>query len=154
MPDPLDALYRDVLMDHYHNPRGRKKIEEPDVHNEGKNPACGDEIEMELKINGDTIEHIHVGCTGCAISVSSGSMLADIVEGKSLPEVRRIAGIVKAMLVGDQLPDDVNLGDLKALEGVRKFPVRVKCALLSWTTLVDSLQVYENGSHAQVSTTE
>ena len=159
MSDMLDELYRDVIMDHYRNPRGKKKLAEADIHNEGKNPSCGDELEMDLKIKDGIIEDVHVGCVGCAISVSSGSMLAEIIKGKSIDEVRRIADVVKKLVKGESVPEDagIELGDLEALEGIKKFPVRVKCALLSWTTLIDSIETIAketNGKEITYSTTE
>jgi len=154
MSGNLDDLYRDIIMDHYKYPRGKKKIDDANVKNEGKNPVCGDEIEVSLKMNGGKVEDVSVECMGCAISIASGSMLADTLKGKSIEEVKRIATIVKALLKGDANPDELDLGDLKALEGVRKFPVRVKCALLSWTTLVEGLEAWEKGNNTKTSTTE
>ena len=154
MPEPLDELYRDIIMDHYRYPRGRKKLEDADVRNEGQNPVCGDEIELSLKLNDDRVDDVSVDCMGCAISVASGSMLADAIKGKSLPEVKRIAAAVKAILKGEPLPEDVEMGDLEALSGVKNFPVRIKCALLSWTTLVDGIEALEKGVEANVTSTE
>jgi nitrogen fixation NifU-like protein len=150
----LDELYRDIIMDHYRYPRGRKKLEDADVRNEGQNPVCGDEIELSLKLNDDRVDDVSVDCMGCAISVASGSMLADAIKGKSLPEVKRIAAAVKAILKGEPLPEDVEMGDLEALSGVKNFPVRIKCALLSWTTLVDGIEALEKGVEAIVTSTE
>jgi len=154
VPEPLDELYRDIIMDHYRYPRGRKKLEDADVRNEGQNPVCGDEIELSLKLNDDRVDDVSVDCMGCAISVASGSMLADAIKGKSLPEVKRIAAAVKAILKGEPLPEDVEMGDLEALSGVKNFPVRIKCALLSWTTLVDGIEALEKGVEAIVTSTE
>jgi len=154
MPENLDDLYRDIIMDHYKYPRGRKKIKNANVKNEGKNPLCGDEIAVSLKLNGSHVEDISVECMGCAISVASGSMLADTLRGKSIDEIKRIAKMVKAVLKGEKPPKDIELGDIEALEGVRKFPVRIKCALLSWTTLIDGLEAWEKGGSMPPSTTE
>jgi nitrogen fixation protein NifU and related proteins len=154
MPEPLDDLYRDIIMDHYRFPRGRKVLEAPDIKNEGQNPVCGDQIEVSLKVNGETVEEIAVDCAGCAISVASGSMLADIIKGKTISEIKIIAGAIKALLKGEEPPKEIELGDLEALAGVQKFPVRIKCALLSWTTLVDAIEALERGKVAEVSSTE
>ncbi|MBD3168001.1 MAG: SUF system NifU family Fe-S cluster assembly protein [candidate division Zixibacteria bacterium] len=156
MSDMLDELYRDVIMDHYRNPRGKKKLDKSDIHSEGKNPSCGDELEMDLQIKDGIIEDVHVGCVGCAISVSSGSMLAEVIKGKSIDEVKKIAEVVKKMLKGEPIPDDIEIemGDLDALEGVKKFPVRIKCALLSWTTLIDSIDTVADNKERAFSTTE
>ncbi|HBC45722.1 MAG TPA: SUF system NifU family Fe-S cluster assembly protein [candidate division Zixibacteria bacterium] len=154
MVDPLDDLYRDIIMDHYRYPRGKKKLPDADIRNEGQNPVCGDEISVALKLADDKVEDISVECQGCAISVASGSMLADIIKGKTLSEVKVIAAAIKAILKGEEPPSNINLGDLEALSGVRKFPVRIKCALLSWTTLIDAIETIEQGQESKVSSTE
>lgn len=154
MDNNLGDLYRDIIMDHYKYPRGKKKIENADVKNEGKNPVCGDEIEVSLKINDSKVEDISVECMGCAISVASGSMLADTLRGKSIEDVKRIARGVKAILKGEEPEEKLDLGELEALEGVKKFPVRIKCALLSWTTLIDAIDAWEDGKISSTSTTE
>ena len=154
MTEHLDDLYRDILMEHYRFPRGKKRLEHPDITHEGQNPTGGDEIEISLELEGDQVKDISVSCVGCAISVASGSMLAEIIKGKSLPEVKRIATIIKAMLKGEEIPEHLDLGDLEALQGVKKFPVRIKCALLSWTTLVDAIEATEKKQEAKVSSTE
>ena len=141
-------------MEHYKYPHGRKRLEKADITGEGKNPVCGDEIELRVKLNGDIVEDISVECMGCAISVASGSMLTDAIRGKSIDEVKRIAKTVKALLKGEEPDEDIDLGDLEALEGVNKFPVRVKCALLSWTTLIEGLKGVENGHKTKTVTTE
>jgi len=154
MNDSLDALYRDIIMDHFKYPRGTAKLTDPDIGNEGKNPTCGDEIQVAVKLDGEMVEDIFVGCKGCAISVASASMLSEIIKGKSVPEVKHIASIIKAMLKGEELKEQIDLGDLEALRGVKNFPVRIKCALLAWTTLIEGLEAYENRRRASVITTE
>jgi nitrogen fixation protein NifU and related proteins len=154
MPDKLDEMYRDIIMDHYRYPRGRKKLPDADISNEGQNPICGDEITVALKLTNDIVDEISVECLGCAISVASGSMLADIIKGKTLSEVKTIAAAVKAILMGEEPPANIDLGDLEALSGVRNFPVRIKCALLSWTTLIDAIEAVEKGKKVEVSSTE
>ena len=99
---------------------------------------------MQVEMNEGAIKNIHVGCQGCAISVASGSMLAEIMKGRPLEEARRIAELVRKMLKGEdvELPED--LGDIDSLQGVRKFPVRIKCALLAWVTLIEGLNNFES----------
>lgn len=154
----LGELYRDIILDHYRSPRGRHDVDHPDIVNEGQNPVCGDEIEMSVRMNGDVIEDLGVHCVGCAISVASGSMLAEVARGKTIAELKQIAAAVKQMLTSGEHSDEVDLGslsDLEVLEGVRNFPVRVKCALLAWVTLVEGLERYEHGEdNEHVSTTE
>jgi nitrogen fixation protein NifU and related proteins len=154
MTEPLDDLYRDIIMDHYRYPRGRKKLEQADVKNEGQNPVCGDQIAVSLKVENGHVEDIAVECMGCAISVASGSMLADAIKGKPVSEVKRYAEAIKAILKGEEPPPGLDIGDLEALAGVRKFPVRIKCALLSWTTLIDALDSLEEGKEIKITTTE
>jgi len=150
----LEELYRDILMDHYKYPRGNKSLDNPDIENEGQNPLCGDSITMQIKIDDHAISDIGVNCTGCAICSASTSMLAEILEGKSLIEVKETAVIVKKLIKGEEYQTDMDLGDITALEGVRKFPVRIKCALLAWTTLIDGLVAWEKGEKINVSSTE
>ncbi len=152
--DNLDDLYRDIVMDHYKSPRGKKEIQNADIVNEGKNPVCGDEIEVSMKVNDGRVDDISVQCMGCAISIASGSMLAETIKGKPIEEVIKIARAVKAVLKGEEPHDEIDLGDLEALEGVKKFPVRIKCALLSWSTMIEGLEAWENRKKAAVTTTE
>jgi nitrogen fixation protein NifU and related proteins len=146
MTASLDDMYREIILDHYRSPRGKKPIDKADITSCGHNPACGDEISMEVEMDHGILKNVHVDCHGCAISTASGSMLAETVKGKSFEDVKRISELVKRMLKGEavEIPDD--LGDLDALRGVRQFPVRVKCALLAWVTLVEGLKNYENGN--------
>ena len=154
MSDHLSDMYRDIIMEHYRFPRGHKHITQPDISNEGHNPVCGDDIEIKVKMDGEKVGDVSVNCVGCAISVASGSMLAEIVEGKTIDEIKKIAGVVKALLKGEKVEEDMDLGDLEALKGVKNFPVRIKCALLSWTTLVDAIQANEQGHKTAAATTE
>jgi len=156
MSSALDEMYRDIIMDHYRSPRGKKPLEHADICSGGHNPSCGDEITMEAEVEDGTLKDIHVACHGCAISVASGSMLAEIVKGKSFEEIEKIAEVVKKLLKGEitEIPEEY--GDIDALAGVRRFPVRVKCALLSWVTLIEGIRKYHNGEPCEkdVVTTE
>ena len=149
MSDPLDELYREIILDHYRAPRGKKPIPKVDITSDGQNPSCGDEIAVQVTMDDGTVMDVHVNCKGCAISIASGSMLAEYTKGKSLDEVRRIAEAVKKMLKGEEAEIPEDLDDLDALKGVRKFPVRIKCALLAWMTLIEGLKNYENGKGGQ-----
>lgn len=146
MNDQLDDLYRDIILDHYRAPRGRQPLDKSDISSEGQNPSCGDEIVLEVKVDGDTVQDVHVNCQGCAISVASGSMLAEYVKGKSIDEVKKMSETVRKLLKGEDTEVPEEADDLDALKGVRQFPVRIKCALLAWITLIDGLKNYENGS--------
>lgn len=142
---PLDEMYREVILDHYKAPRGKKPLEHASVSTEGHNPSCGDDIRLEIEMVDGILKDVHVDCKGCAISVASGSMLAEAVKGKSFDEVEKLADTVKKMIKGETDEPDGDIGDLGALKGVRQFPVRIKCALLAWVTLIEGLQKYADG---------
>jgi len=135
----LEDLYRDIILDHYRNPQGAAPIPAPDARADGQNPLCGDECSVALALDGEKVRAVEFHGKGCSISVASGSMLAGEVKGRSLADVRALEAAVKAMLQGKGKDPAVDLGDLEALEGVSQFPVRVKCALLPWTTLLEAL---------------
>ncbi len=150
---PLDALYREVVLDHHRHPRGSRPLPDPDVTAAGKNPSCGDEVTLQMSFDGDRIRAVGVLAQGCAISTSSGSMMAELVEGRTVAEAAAIAARFKQVLQGDTFPTDVDLGDLEALAGVKQFPVRIKCALLPWVTLLDAILAHRQGrAPAPVST--
>jgi nitrogen fixation NifU-like protein len=135
----LDDLYRDIIIDHYRHPRHRGRLDSPSATHEGLNPLCGDEVTVEVKVDGDRLADIAYTGSGCSISQSSASMMTEAVEGKSLEETRRLIGDFTAMMRGGEDVDADALGDLEALSGVRRFPVRIKCATLAWHTLDEAL---------------
>jgi nitrogen fixation NifU-like protein len=146
----LEDLYREIILDHYRTPRNRGELPVPPArHAEGHNPLCGDEITVFLDVadeNGvDVVSDVKVTGQGCSISQSSASMMSQAVKGKSVPEVRALVRKFKGMMsiesdAGGAVDDiDVPLGDLEALQGVVKFPVRIKCATLAWNTLTQAL---------------
>ena len=149
MKNSLDDMYREVILDHYRAPRGRKPLDRADVSSEGQNPSCGDEIEMKLKMNGNAIEDVYCDCKGCAISVASASMMAELLKGRQVEDVEMIAQTVRKLLKGEEVDIPQDLGDVDALKGVRQFPVRVKCALLAWVTLLEGLKNYQNGNSSK-----
>lgn len=153
MMGDLDSLYREVVLDHHRHPRGNRPLADYDVQAAGRNPSCGDEVTLQVKFAGDRIAQVGVISQGCAISTSSGSMMAELIEGRTIAETATIADRFKAVMHGQQWPDDLDLGDLEALQGVKKFPVRVKCALLPWVTLLDAILAHAEGrAPAPVST--
>ena len=143
----LEDLYREIILDHYRTPRNRGELPPPARHAEGHNPLCGDEITVYLDVDGDVVNDVKVNGQGCSISQSSASMMSAAIMGKSVPEVRALVRRFKGMMsietddgdVDDGDADDVPLGDLEALQGVVKVPVRIKCATLSWNTLLEAL---------------
>lgn len=142
----LEELYRQVILDHYRNPRGSGSIEHPDAHADGYNPLCGDEVTIELMVDDGVIVKAAVRGRGCSISQASASMLADTIVDRSLESVAVLTRQVKSMLdiedgdpgIDPERPGAV-LGDLEALAGVKQFPVRIKCADLPWTTLEEAI---------------
>jgi nitrogen fixation NifU-like protein len=141
----LDELYRELILDHYKRPHHREKIADPDVTAEGYNPVCGDEIEMELEFEGDRLAAIGVRGRGCSISQASASMMSDVVEGKRIGEIRELSDAFTGMMRNGETEVPETLGDLEALQGVAKFPVRVKCATLAWHTLGEGIEQHEKG---------
>lgn len=145
-PEPeLDELYRELILDHYRHPRHHERLAEADVVAEGYNPVCGDEIEMQLRFEGDRLTDIGLVGRGCSISQASGSMMSDLVLGKDIAEIRRLSDEFTAMMTNGAGPVPEDLGDLEALQGVAKFAVRVKCATLAWHTLADGIEQHEKG---------
>ena len=143
----LEELYREVILDHYRNPRHRGKLTDAQCHAEGLNPSCGDEFSVDVLIQDDVIVDVATQGQGCSISQASGSMMADAVIGLTLDEVKELTSKFKRMMAIDEGDNPVDpdrpgaaLGDVEALQGVRQYPVRIKCADLPWTTLTDALQ--------------
>ena len=145
----LEDLYREIILDHYRSPRNRGTLETPPAHMaKGHNPLCGDEIQVYLDVTDGVVSDIKVAGQGCSISQSSASMMSQAVKGKSLAEVRALVRRFKGMMSVDEpdvdeaeqaAADAVKLGDLEALQGVVKFPVRIKCATLAWNTLLQAM---------------
>ncbi len=156
----LEDLYREIILDHYRSPRNRGELPTPPAQRvEGFNPLCGDEVVLFVDLHDGTVADIKVSGQGCSISQSSGSMMTAAVKGKSVAEARALIRRFKGLMSiheqalggeADQLDEDgadgagaddpdVKLGDLEALQGVVKFPVRIKCATLSWNTLTQAL---------------
>ena len=159
----LEDLYREIILDHYRSPRNRGELPTPPAHRvEGFNPLCGDEIVVYLDVVDGLVTDLKIGGQGCSISQSSASMMSAAVKGKTVDEARALIRAFKGMMsIHEQRLDgdgdgasegepvdgaDVKLGDLEALQGVVKFPVRIKCATLSWNTLAQGLDEAESKS--------
>ncbi|MCY4620241.1 MAG: SUF system NifU family Fe-S cluster assembly protein [bacterium] len=144
----LEDLYREVILDHYRSPRNRQALDRANAVADGNNPLCGDEVRIELLIEEGEVTAIGVTGHGCSISQASGSMMGDAVKGRTIEAIRTLTGRFKGMMSIDGANDpglDPNrpgavLGDLESLQGVRKFPVRIKCANLPWTTLEEAIK--------------
>jgi nitrogen fixation NifU-like protein len=146
----LEDLYREIILDHYRSPRNRGELEPPAVRAEGHNPLCGDEIQVYLDVVDGVVNDIKIGGSGCSISLSSASMMSQAVKGKSLADVNALITRFRGLMglhdsditIEDEaasLVPEVKLGDLEALAGVVKFPVRIKCATLAWSTLLSAI---------------
>lgn len=165
----LEDLYREIILDHYRSPRNRGELESPPAQRvEGFNPLCGDEIVVTLDVEDGVVSDIKIAGTGCSISQSSASLMSAAVKGKPVAEVRDLIKTFKGMMsihestlpsaAGHQTngteasieslePEAIDvdaLGELAALQGVVKFPVRIKCATLSWNTLAQGLDAIES----------
>jgi len=143
----LDSLYRDVIFEHYRRPHNKGAIDGAQIVTKGNNPVCGDRVTIYGKVVDGRLEHVHFDGKGCAICMASSSMMTEAVKGKSLDEAGKISDHFKAMMRNEapfEVPPDVP--DLEALEGVRKFSVRVKCATLAWTTLKNGIVEYLAGN--------
>lgn len=140
----LDDLYREILLDHYRSPRNRGRLDAPTVSADGANPLCGDEITIDVALDEDgTVTDVAFEGSGCSISQASSSMMTGYVKGRLAEEALAGVAAFQRMMV-DGEPLDEEFGDIEALAGVRKFPVRVKCASLAWKTLEQALTAEES----------
>ena len=137
----LDQLYRSVIMDHYKNPRNKGSLDENSVTIDMNNPTCGDRIHLTLKLEDGVVQDAKFDGEGCSISMSSASMMTQIVKGKKLDEALELADIFSKMMLGEDFDDEkYDLGDVEALQGVAKFPARIKCATLAWKAMEKGVQ--------------
>ena len=145
----LDDLYRQVILDHYRNPRNKGTLPPPAVKVEGFNPLCGDQLTLYVEVNHDKVANIAIESTGCSISQASASLMTLAVKDKSLKEVNETIHAFKRVLgIEEGNTTDVKLGDLEALSGVAKFPVRIKCATLAWNALAQAIDSPEKQTPA------
>ncbi len=159
----LEELYREGILDHYRNPRNRASLDAADADADGVNPLCGDEIHLELAFDGDVVSDVSITGQGCSISQSSASMMSEAIKGKSRSEIAQLNERFRAMMdlesevatveLDSDKPGSV-LGDLEALQGVVKFPVRIKCATLCWNALTQGLDEVEEERPPETSSQE
>jgi len=143
----LDALYREVILDHHRHPRNFGSLSEADAKVEGYNPLCGDRVEISLKLdNGKLVSDCRFSGEGCSICMASASMMTEEIQGKDMKIVQDTIDSFRALMKGEKCPLLIE-GDLESLIGVRQFPVRIKCALLPWTTLNDALSKVKGEKH-------
>jgi nitrogen fixation NifU-like protein len=134
----LEDLYREVIMDHYRAPHHRGRVEGATADVEMLNPTCGDEVRVSFRIEDGKIAEVRFDGRGCSISMASASMMTDAVLGKTVEEAKALIEAFRALMTGAGPSEE--LGDLLALQGVAKFPVRIKCATLPWSTLEKGLE--------------
>ncbi|MGD6849670.1 Fe-S cluster assembly sulfur transfer protein SufU [Rossellomorea aquimaris] len=131
----LDQLYRQVIMDHYKNPRNKGSLEDGSFTIDMNNPTCGDRIHLTLKVADGIVQDAKFDGEGCSISMASASMMTQAVKGKEIEKALKLSKIFSDMMQGNDYDDDVDLGDIEALQGVAKFPARIKCATLAWKAM-------------------
>lgn len=136
----LDDLYKEVILDHYKSPRNKRGLPEPTVSVHGNNPLCGDEVTVHLRLGDGRVAEASFEGQGCSISQASASMMTEAVRGLEVTDADGLAGQFRGMMEGRIEPDEDEFGDLMALKGVVKYPVRIKCAVLAWDVLQDALE--------------
>ena len=131
----LDQLYRSVIMDHYKNPRNKGVLADNTITIDMNNPTCGDVIHLTLQVENDIVQDAKFEGDGCSISMASASMMTQIIKGKHVDEANKLAHVFSDLMLGKDIDDSIDLGDIEALAGVAKFPARIKCATLAWKAM-------------------
>ena len=141
-PRAPDDLYGEVILDHNRNPRNRGEVEDPDVVGRAVNPFCGDEVDLQIALDGVRAVRVGLQAVGCSIIQASGSVLTTAIQDKTLDEIEALSDAFKSLLRGMSPSDEEirRLGTLGALSIVRDFPIRVKCALLPWSALEEAIE--------------
>ncbi len=136
----LDDLYQEIILDHYRNPRHAAKIPDDKAMIDEENPTCGDHIKLNATVDAGKVSSVTIECTGCAICTASSSIMTEMVWDKPVPEVRGLIGRFTALMRGQGEMTDDDLGDLIALKGVQRYPLRIKCATMGWHALEAALK--------------
>ncbi len=135
-----EDIYKEIILDNYRSKKNRMRLEDADLHSEGANPSCGDDVELFIKLDGDRVESVTYEGIGCSICCASANLLCESLRGRTLSDAMEIIRHYRNMLLEDEpptFPDDIS--DLEAMQGVKHYPVRIKCALLAWNTVRDML---------------
>src|SRR5205823_7874709 len=135
----LDDLYKEVILDHYKSPRNKRPLPEAELSCSRNNPLCGDEITVFAHIDDGTVAEVSFQGQGCSISQASASMMTEAVSGKRVDQAQALTADFRGMMAGDVGPDEDEFGDLVALKGVVKYPIRIKCAVLAWDVFQEAL---------------
>ncbi|MCK1994322.1 Fe-S cluster assembly sulfur transfer protein SufU [Peribacillus muralis] len=138
--DNLDTLYRQVIMDHYKKPRNKGMLEDGSMTIDMNNPTCGDRIRLTMKIEDGIVRDVKFDGDGCSISMSSASMMTQAIKGKDVDTALAMSETFSLMIQGKEYDDEMDLGDIEALQGVSKFPARIKCATLAWKAMEKGLK--------------
>lgn len=150
--EELDDLYRRVVLDHHRTPRNQAALADPDIESEEYNPFCGDRVALQIRFVDGVIREVGFQGQGCAISQASASLLTESLKGLGLEEVEALSKAFRHLMgrgtTGDEKMESSELGDLEAFQGVRKFPVRIKCALLAWVALETGIEAYQSRGSA------
>ena len=136
----LEDIYKEVILDHYKNPRNKRELPGAELSCSRNNPLCGDEITVFVHQEDGRVADIAFQGSGCSISQSSASMMTEAVKGRTLGEALELAASFRGMMAGEVEPDEDAFGDLIALKGVVKYPIRIKCAVLAWDVLQEALE--------------
>lgn len=131
----LETLYRQVIMDHYKNPRNRGVLEGDALTVDMNNPTCGDRIQLQLQVEDGIVKDAKFQGEGCSISMSSASMMTQAIKGKTVEDALQMSKQFSEMMLGEEHDDDIDLGDAESLSGVSQFPARIKCATLAWKAM-------------------
>jgi nitrogen fixation protein NifU and related proteins len=142
----IDDLYQEVILNHYKNRRNRGTLDAPTIAVDHNNPLCGDQMHLEVLIDGDQLTDLAYTGDGCSISQASASMMSEVVKGQTTAEALMLVEHFRQVMHGTEEPDEDRLGDAVALGGVARYPARIKCALLSWMALKDAIDTVEEGN--------
>ncbi|MFH0908696.1 MAG: SUF system NifU family Fe-S cluster assembly protein [bacterium] len=135
----IDDLYQEIILDHYKNPRHARKLSDAEAMVDEENPTCGDHIKLTARVDGGRVADVAIDCTGCAICTASSSIMTEMLVGRPISEARRMIKAFTGLMRGEGEMSDEELGDLAALRGVTKYPLRVKCATMGWHALQSAL---------------
>jgi nitrogen fixation NifU-like protein len=142
----LESIFRELLLDHYRRPRNKGPMADATVSVSMRNPMCGDEIELHLDLADDRVRTVRFTGQGCSISQASASMMTEVLQGKSIDEALQLERRFLDLMHGEESArTDARLGDLRAMEGVARLPVRIKCALLAWNALDEAISAHRKG---------
>jgi len=136
--DPLETLYRDVVLDHYHRPRNRAALEHPSASASAYNPLCGDQVEVEVRLEDERIGEVAARARGCSITVAAGSVMTELVRGRNRMQVRALASVLRRVVQGEAAVPELD-DRLRAFACVAELPARERCALLPWEALEEAL---------------